>query len=148
MATKKRPGRPSTFTQATADVICERIAAGESLRAICAEDGMPNASTVIRWLAAGDDDIAAGVESEFTGFCKQYARAREDQADMLAEEMLDVARAKSADQVEATDKRLLIDALKWRAGKLRPKVYGDSQRIDQHVTGDVQHTVRVVLSDE
>lgn len=129
-------GRKTAYNNALAATVCGRIAAGESLRTICADAAMPSMATVQRWLAAHPE------------FASQYSMAREDQADVLAEEMLDVARAKSADQVEATDKRLLIDALKWRAGKLRPKVYGDSQRIDQNVTGDVQHTVRVVLSDE
>jgi hypothetical protein len=38
-------GRPSDYTQEIADLICERIADGESLRAICAGDDMPNKST-------------------------------------------------------------------------------------------------------
>ena len=136
MIAKKRTGRPSTFTQATADVICERIAAGESLRSICAEDGMPGLSVVFQWLNAQPS------------FADQYARARETQADTLADEMLDISRGKSADQVANADRRLLLDTLKWRAGKLRPKVYGDRQTVDQNVSGEIAHTVRVVLSDE
>lgn len=49
-------GRPSAFTQAVADLICERIADGESLRLICADGGMSNKATVFRWL--GDDATA------------------------------------------------------------------------------------------
>lgn len=129
-------GRKTAYNNALAAAVCGRIAVGESLRTICADAAMPSMATVQRWLAAHPD------------FASQYAMAREDQADTLAEEMLDVARAKSVDQVEATDKRLLIDTLKWRAGKLRPKVYGDRQMVDQTVSGEIAHTVRVVLSDE
>ena len=136
MTDKKRTGRPSTFTQATADAICERIAAGESLRAICAEKEMPGLSVVFQWLNAQPS------------FADQYARARETQADTLADEMLDISRGKSADQVANADRRLLLDTLKWRAGKLRPKVYGDRQVVEQQHSGEVAHTVRVVLSDE
>lgn len=50
-------------------------------------------------------------------------RAREDQADSLADEILDEARG--ATERNANSKRVLIDALKWRAAKLRPKTYGN-----------------------
>ena len=107
----RQRGRPSSFNWDVAAEICRRIAAGETLRAICAETGMPDRSTCIRWLDANLE------------FRNQYARARELQGDALADEMLDVAR--SATNVDAHAKRLLVDVLKWRAGKLKPKVYGD-----------------------
>ena len=46
-----------------------------------------------------------------------------DQADALADEMLKEARG--ATEKNAQAKRLLVDTLKWRAGKLKPKVYGE-----------------------
>src|SRR5271156_342956 len=49
----KRPiGRPSLFTTELGDEICNRIADGESLRAICDEADMPDKATVFRWLLA------------------------------------------------------------------------------------------------
>lgn len=101
--------RPSEYTQEIADQICERLAEGESLRSICWDDPFPNKSTVFRWLAANKE------------FRDQYARARETQADAIADEILDIA-----DEAEdAAKARLQVDARKWLAGKLRPKVYGD-----------------------
>src|SRR6185503_4878777 len=76
-------GRPSKFSKAIADEICRRLADGESLRTICAEDAMPDKDTVRRWLR---DEVSAD-------FHAQYARAREEQADSLAEEAIDAARA-------------------------------------------------------
>lgn len=38
------------FSQALFNTICERIANGESLRAICADSDMPDKATVLRWL--------------------------------------------------------------------------------------------------
>lgn len=148
MAEKKRAGRPSGFTQDRADEICERIAAGESLRAICAEGGMPNASTVIRWLAAGDDDMVAGVESEFAGFCKQYARAREQQADADADRISQLAAETLEGKHDPAAARVALDALKWSAGKRNPKKYGDRQVVEQQHSGEVAHTIRVVLTDD
>lgn len=121
-------GRPSDFTQDMADLICERIADGESLRSICSEEGMPNKATVFRWLAAHDV------------FRDQYARAREAQADTLFDEILDIADDARNDWMAAHGEddlgwkangehiqrsRLRLDARKWMAGKLQPKKYGE-----------------------
>src|ERR1700678_815031 len=49
----KRPvGRPTLFTPELGDAICNRIADGESLRAICDEADMRDKATVFRWLLA------------------------------------------------------------------------------------------------
>ena len=50
------PGRPrnrtaTPFCEETASLICARVAAGESLRAICKPRDMPGAATVHRWAA-------------------------------------------------------------------------------------------------
>ncbi len=63
---KKVPsGRPSIYSNDLADLICERLACGESLRKICDDKNLPDRSTVIRWLARDPD------------FATKYARARE-----------------------------------------------------------------------
>lgn len=117
-------GRPSSFTQETADAICLRLIEGESLRSICKDEAMPGASTVFQWLAARKD------------FAEQYARAREAQADHMAEEILQIADDGSNDTYQ-TDaglavnqdviarSRLRVDARKWLASKMAPKKYGD-----------------------
>lgn len=123
-------GRPSEFTQEKADNICERLSCGESLRSICLDDDMPAQSTVFRWIASNEI------------FRKQYALSREAQADTIFDEILDIADDGSNDWMEKRDadgavmgwrengeaiqrSRLRVDARKWMAGKLRPKVYGD-----------------------
>lgn len=121
-------GRPSDFTQETADAICERIADGESLRAICRDDSMPSRMSVFRWLN----------DPERESFRNQYARAREEQAEFYAESIVEISDETS---VEATYKgdevvldlssaaiarnRLRVDARKWYASKLAPKKFGD-----------------------
>jgi len=119
-------GRPSIFTQEIADAICDKLADGESLRKICLADDMPGKATVFRWLATDKT------------FQDQYARAREAQADTLADEILDIADDGSNDFMGDDEKyngdavqrsRLRVDARKWLAGKLRPKVYGDKTLI-------------------
>jgi hypothetical protein len=118
----------TTFTQKMADAICERITDGESLRAICRDEGMPATSTVCKWLA------------ENPIFSEQYARAREAQADAIFDDILDIADNGKNDWMEREGQdaagwqlngehiqrsRIRIDARKWMAGKLAPKKYGE-----------------------
>jgi hypothetical protein len=108
--------RPSDYTPEVADGICEQIALGKSLRAICRGDDMPDASTVYRWLSWNE------------AFREQYARAREDQADSHADEIIDIADNEMEDP---NSRRVRIDARKWVAAKLKPKKYGE--RIDHNL---------------
>lgn len=122
-------GRPSDYTEELADAICERIADGESLRAICAKEDMPNKSTVFRWLAAHNE------------FATKYAHARDVQADILVDEMTDIADDGSNDWMERRNddgenigwrengealrrSALRISTRQWIAEKLKPKKYG------------------------
>jgi hypothetical protein len=117
-------GRPSTYTEAAAKEICRRMVEGQSLRTICKSSGMPTFVTVFNWRRAHPE------------FLEQYARAREDQADALVEEMLDVARkavkAKSSEEVQGY--KLLVDTLKWRASKMKPRNYGDKLQLEAEVS--------------
>lgn len=125
-------GRPSTFTDEIADAICEALADGRSLRSICSAPDMPDKATVFRWL--GDE--------KHSSFRDRYARAREAQADSLFDDILDIADETKHDTVKGangddipnsewiTRSRLRIDARKWMAGKLRPKVYGDKIELE------------------
>ena len=47
-------GRPSTFSDEIFDVICDRLANGETLSQICRDDPLQNRETVMRW-ARNDD---------------------------------------------------------------------------------------------
>ncbi|WP_304679162.1 hypothetical protein [Neisseria polysaccharea] len=119
MSDKKRPiGRPTTYNQETADKICELIARGMSLRAICASADMPAGGTVHRWLAEHQD------------FQEQYARAREEQADGFADEIIDIADSVAPETGEVAKAKLQIDARKWKAAKLAPKKYGEKLELD------------------
>lgn len=119
--------RPSSFTQEIADEICARIAKGDSLRSICANDDfLPSERTIYRWL---DDNEA---------FCQQYARAREMQADAKFDEAWQIATSATPESVQVA--RLQIDTIKWQTGKLAPKKYGDK------VDATVKHEGQVGLT--
>lgn len=142
-----KTGRPSSYSEDMADRICELIADGESLRSICRAEDMPAKSTVFKWLR------------DVPGFSDQYARARETQADAIFDEIIDIADDAANDWMERTNSdgesigwqlngdhvrrsQLRIDARKWMAGKLRPKVYGE--KITQALTGEDGGPIQVV----
>jgi hypothetical protein len=122
-------GRPSSYTPEKAAAICGRLAAGEPLVRICRDESLPDVVTVYRWIAAYED------------FRNMYARAREDQADTLADEIADIAdenpRAvpvygREGELVEIKIdtafeawRKTRIDARKWSAAKLKPRKYGE-----------------------
>ena len=106
--------KPYEWTVEVEQEIFDRIAKGEAIRNICAQgrdEWLPSWPTVNKRLR---DDAA---------FAAQYARAREDQADLIFDEIQEIADAATPESVSVD--RLRIDTRKWRAGKLRPKVYSD-----------------------
>lgn len=125
--------RPTDFNQSIADVICERIADGTSLRKICLDDDMPCKASVFTWL------------NKYPEFSDQYARAREEQAESLADEIIDISDESYNDHDiddngnvrvnnEAIQRsKLRVEARKWVASKLKPKRYGD--KLTQELTG-------------
>lgn len=116
----------SLYTAEIAALICDRMATGESLRAVCKSEGMPAESTVRLW-AAEDRE----------GFAAHYARAREAQMDALSEDIIQIADESGADTSidengnvvvngEAIQRaKLRVDARKWIMSKIAPKRYGD-----------------------
>lgn len=153
-----RPGQPSAYTPELAAKVCEHIANGLSLRAIAAMPDMPATSTIMAWLD--------GARPEFS---EQYARAREAQADKMAEDIIAIADEECTmiraskhgldgdddgmqevvfDTTAVARNRLRVDARKWLASKLAPKKYGD--KIQNEHTGagggaiEVKSTVTLV----
>ena len=126
----KRLGRPSSYDEETGLEICTRIAAGESLAKICQDREMPAMSTVYKWMR------------ENVQFADAYRIAREDQADLLAEQLIEIAKT----EPDVQRARLMCDMRKWIASKLRPKRYGEKVEIEHNVGGDVGiTTIRRVI---
>lgn len=119
-------GRPTKYTEAIASKICARLAAGEALRAICAEKGMPALATVCAW-AAEDRE----------GFSNRYARALEARGWLWAEEMVGIADSLE-DGADTNRDRLRVDTRKWLLSKLLSKRFGD--KVTAEHTGGIEIT--------
>ena len=108
-------------------MICIGLSEGMSLRQILRADTtgvLPAQSTVYDWLL------------RHPAFAEQYARAREEQADTNADEILEIADERPPefkddkgrtylDQTYIAWQKNRIEARKWTAMKLKPKKYGD-----------------------
>lgn len=131
-------GRPTDYTEELAAEICARLATGDSMRTVCKEDAMPAMSSVFLWL------------SKHKEFSEQYAIAKEQAAEALAEEMFDIADNSSNDWMEAHSEdaglaafklngeniqraRLRVDVRKWYLSKIKPKKYGE--KVQSEVSG-------------
>jgi len=140
--------RPPKYTDELALKILEEISTTHhGLKKVCKNNGLA-VSTLLIWLR---DD------KEFSTL---YARAKESQADLLADEILAIADRErettettttadnSGDQAKIKSEfitkkdnieraRLQIDARKWLASKLKPKKYGDTQQADKSDTPSI-----------
>ena len=138
MAPKKKVERKTKYTKQLGNIICERLASGEALGAICKDIGI-HRNTVRLWRDANPD------------FDVQYARAREDYYDNLAEEMMIIANTKSEGHIHergvdgqgqtwekdkyydaVEHRKLQIETRKWLLTKLSPKF---KERVTQEVVG-------------
>lgn len=113
--------RPTILT-----TICERIARGDTLRAICREPGMPCASVVYDWLA---EDPEANL---------RFARAREVGFDAIADETVAIADDRDDDPAS---RRVRVETRLKLLAKWSPRRYGDRMQ----VAGDADQPLTVVV---
>ena len=141
--TKKKMGRPTKYSQELAAEILLRITEGESLRSIVKDANMPGQATVYEWLLAKAD------------FAEQYAYARDQQAETLADEIIALADEKPKEVTDdkgngridngwVTWQKNRVDARKWVASKLKPKKYGD--RVTH--AGDAENPLEIKANTE
>ncbi len=130
---EKRPvGRPTDYTPELADRICELVATSTfGTKKLCkTHDWMPDDTCIYKWRYRHPE------------FASKYAEAKARQADLLAEEIIEIADdglndtyvddqgnvKTDTDVIQRS--RLRIDTRKWIACKLLPKVYGQTKPAD------------------
>jgi len=112
-APRRRVGRPAwEYDPEIAEEICLTIASTTlGLKTICERTKRyPSLEVIVKWLNSNDT------------FNIMYARSKELQAEMMGEELLDIA---DSDELDAHDKRVRVDTRKWLMSKMKPRKYGD-----------------------
>lgn len=131
-------GRPTLYTPELAQRVCDLVATHTiGLSHICKKyPELPCRDTIYEWRWKHKD------------FSDKYADAKRQQAELMAEEIADIADDGTSDYYEDKDgnlkldsehvqrSRLRVDTRKWIACKLLPKVYGESQRRELDVAPD------------
>lgn len=139
----------SKFTEEIALQICELISDGLTTRQVCAQLDIPK-TTFNRWL------------NSIPSFRDQYARAKEQAMDDMADEILEIADDGTGDrkteigrdgrEYEVIDNevlqrsRLRVDTRKWLMAKLAPKKYSDKHQVEH--SGEVSHSVTVNIREK
>lgn len=116
------------------DIILERIACGDTLRAIAADIGWHEAT--IRKALRATPELSA-----------RYDAAQIDRAHLLADQILELADNATLDDIARV--RLQVDTRKWLCAKLYPRMYGD--RVQTELSGAVgishEAAVRALLAE-
>jgi hypothetical protein len=109
----------------------ELIALGGTMRSV-ADELSVSPSLLCKWLA----------DPSRKELREQYAHAREAQGDIYADRVVDTAMDPTIDPAVA---RVRIDALKWAAGKRKPKVYGDKVTTEHSGPGGGDIIIRATI---
>lgn len=139
---KKRMGRPTKYNPELAADICKQLAQGISLRTVCLPKEMPDLSIIFDWLA------------KYPDFAKQYAWAKQESSDAMAEEILDLSDESVRGAYKADPKaagavvqahRLQVDTRKWLMSKMKPKRYGE--KVDVTSAGEAIKGNSIIFKD-
>ncbi|MEW6705015.1 MAG: hypothetical protein AB1430_09210 [Pseudomonadota bacterium] len=93
--------------------IAERIALGESLKKVTADPWMPSLRTVFTWCMDRPE------------FDRLLAHARLCKADVIFDQVLDVADEPVADATQAARQKTRVHARMWVAARLNPAKYAE-----------------------
>ena len=142
MTKKKDPkdylkmGRPTLYTPELADEICDAISSSDNgLAHLCVNNShWPSREQIFVWLR------------RYPEFAHKYTQAKECQVEVSVDYMQELMSEphRFVDQetgqirIDVPMIRTKMDAIKWQAGKLKPKKYGDAapQQIINNIAED------------
>lgn len=144
MSEENKIGRPTEYNIEIEDLILSQISSTTNgLETICNNNPhLPSPRTIRRWIVSNEE------------FRHKYALAKEEQADLMADEILEIAdKLQVLNKAELTTERinlarLRIDSRKWVASKLKPKLYSDKHHIDHTTNGkEIQPIIGMRIID-
>ena len=127
---KRKIGRSAIYTPELAEKVLEHVANGGFVSQLQAK-GLPSQTTISRWINENEE------------FSAMFARAREQRAEVFADQIIEIADSKGDPQAI----RNRVDARKFIAMKLLPRVYGDRQTVDIKASLSVADAHAQILLD-
>lgn len=123
---KSTPNKPAgesyvPYSVEAAAAVCALIAAGNSVRAIHAMEGMPSKAAIFQWLAKHEEFRVA-----YMAATKERAHARFESADEVIHKL-------ETGEIDSRSARVMIDAIKWQCAIEDASRYGTLSR--HEVTG-------------
>lgn len=145
--TKKRdkPGQPTKYTPEMGQKICDLISTHpHGLPTLVKMFNLPDRTCIYNWMNANVE------------FFDSYMRAKEKQAHLLADEVLQIANdVPTYEDKEGNERidngmlgraKLQMDALRWSAAVLAPKFYKDNKQTES--TNSEIHTDAIKRKQE
>lgn len=138
---KNNTGRPSKYSQILADKICNAIStSNKGLHTLCKQNqDFPAYETILGWRLNNPE------------FSNKYDKAREEQAQFLADEIIEIADDDIDDEKAFVGinhiqrDKLKVDARKWAASKFAPKRFGD--KVDVTSDGKAINPITITIPD-
>lgn len=121
-------GRPSKYSTELGVAICNYVASStDGMRKMCRNnENFPCADTLMQW------------RLNYPDFSARYAQSKLIQADLFAEEIIDIIDDCETISDNIMKARAQVDTRKWLASKLLPKAYGEK----------VQNETTIVMKHE
>jgi len=116
----------TNYDRELADIICSRIAEGESLRAICRTPGFPSEGTVRGWAVRDHDN-----------FGERYRAARLLLVEFWADQIIDIA---DEPDLDPRDRQVRVHTRQWLMSKLFPRRWGTKVEL----SGDPENPLQVL----
>lgn len=153
--TRFRVSHGKGYNPPLARKICEQLMHKRSLTDICKDPRMPSLTTVINWLA----------NPKLADFREMYYYARRVAAELYVDEIFSIADDGTNDWKPRYDKdgglidyvpdqeaiqrsRVRIDARKWYASKMVPRIYGEKVDVGLDVTGDLAELLKKASNND
>ena len=136
---RKKLGRPLSYDPVIGEYICQELSKGRSLSSICSEEDIPGVNAVARWLWQTSDP-----DPDLSAFREDYDRARQAQAALFADAVVDISDDARNDWMETNDpdnpgykfngeavarSKLRADNRKWVASRILSHIYGDKATV-------------------